>query len=81
VCLDVNSAERPEDNTGPLGTVLYGISLASCLPVSLAGGGAGLGALGLTPARLRELARAAEFAHVHQVPIDDPFNNLYELTP
>jgi 2-polyprenyl-3-methyl-5-hydroxy-6-metoxy-1,4-benzoquinol methylase len=81
VCVDVNCAERPEDNAGPLGTVLYGLSLAYCLTVSLASGGAGLGTLGLPPGRLRELAREAGFRRVHQVPIDDPFNNLYELSP
>jgi SAM-dependent methyltransferase len=81
VCVDINCAENPEDNAGPLGTVLYGSSLAYCLPVSLASGGAGLGTLGLPPSRLNELARGAGFSHLRQVPIDDPFNNLYELTP
>jgi 2-polyprenyl-3-methyl-5-hydroxy-6-metoxy-1,4-benzoquinol methylase len=81
VCVDINCAENPEGNIGPLGTVLYGSSLAYCLPVSLATGGAGLGTLGLTPSRLNELAREAGFSHLRQVPIDDPFNNLYELTP
>jgi hypothetical protein len=79
--VDINCAENPEGNIGPLGTVLYGSSLAYCLPVSLATGGAGLGTLGLTPSRLNELAREAGFSHLRQVPIDDPFNNLYELTP
>jgi 2-polyprenyl-3-methyl-5-hydroxy-6-metoxy-1,4-benzoquinol methylase len=81
VCVDINCAENPEDNAGPLGTVLYGSSLAYCLPVSLASGGAGLGTLGLPPSRLTELARGAGFSHLRPVPIDDPFNNLYELTP
>jgi 2-polyprenyl-3-methyl-5-hydroxy-6-metoxy-1,4-benzoquinol methylase len=77
VCVDINCAENPEGNIGPL----YGSSLAYCLPVSLATGGAGLGTLGLTPSRLNELAREAGFSHLRQVPLDDPFNNLYELTP
>jgi 2-polyprenyl-3-methyl-5-hydroxy-6-metoxy-1,4-benzoquinol methylase len=81
VCVDINCADRPEDNTGPLGTVLYGSSLAYCLPVSLAAGGAGLGTLGLPPSRLSELAHGAGFSLLRQVPIDDPFNNLYELAP
>ena len=29
VCVDINCAENPEDNIGPLGTVLYGSSLAT----------------------------------------------------
>jgi 2-polyprenyl-3-methyl-5-hydroxy-6-metoxy-1,4-benzoquinol methylase len=33
VCVDINCADNPEDNTGPVGAVLYGSSLAYCLPV------------------------------------------------
>jgi hypothetical protein len=79
--VDVNCADRPEDNSGPVGTVMYGLSLAYCMPVSLATGGAELGTVGLPPGRLSQLAHEAGFSHMHQVPIDDPFNNLYELTP
>jgi 2-polyprenyl-3-methyl-5-hydroxy-6-metoxy-1,4-benzoquinol methylase len=81
VCVDINCAANPENNAGALGTVLYGSSLAYCLPVSLATGGAGLGTLGLPRSILTALAHEAEFSRVHQVPIDDPFNNLYELIP
>jgi 2-polyprenyl-3-methyl-5-hydroxy-6-metoxy-1,4-benzoquinol methylase len=81
VCVDINCAERPEGNVGPMGTVLYGLSLAYCLPVSLASGGAGLGTVGLPEGRLREMAVGAGFSAVRLVPIDDPFNNLYELRP
>ena len=61
--------------------MLYGLSLAYCLPVSLAEGGAGLGTLGLPESRLSELATEAGFSKVRRVPIDDPFNSVYELTP
>jgi 2-polyprenyl-3-methyl-5-hydroxy-6-metoxy-1,4-benzoquinol methylase len=81
VCLEINCADRPQENLGPLGTVLYGLSLAYCLPVSLAEGGAGLGTLGLPKSRLSELASEAGFSKVRRVPIDDPFNSVYELTP
>jgi 2-polyprenyl-3-methyl-5-hydroxy-6-metoxy-1,4-benzoquinol methylase len=81
ICLEINCADRPQDNLGPLGTVLYGLSLAYCLPVSLAEGGAGLGTLGLPESRLSELATEAGFSKVRRVPIDDPFNSVYELTP
>jgi 2-polyprenyl-3-methyl-5-hydroxy-6-metoxy-1,4-benzoquinol methylase len=81
ICLEINCADRPQDNLGPLGTVLYGLSLAYCLPVSLAESGAGLGTLGLPESRLRELATEAGFSKVRRVPIDDPFNSVYELTP
>lgn len=81
ICLEINCADRPQDNLGPLGTVLYGLSLAYCLPVSLAEGGAGLGTLGLPERRLSQLATEAGFSKVRRVPIDDPFNSVYELTP
>jgi 2-polyprenyl-3-methyl-5-hydroxy-6-metoxy-1,4-benzoquinol methylase len=81
ICLEINCADRPQDNLGPLGTVLYGLSLAYCLPVSLAEGGAGLGTLGLPESRLSELATEAGFSKIRRVPIDDPFNSVYELTP
>ena len=81
VCLEINCGDRPEDNVGPLGTVFYGLSLAYCLPVSLAEGGEGLGTLGLPESKLRELALAVGFTGVERAPIDDPFSALYVLTP
>jgi 2-polyprenyl-3-methyl-5-hydroxy-6-metoxy-1,4-benzoquinol methylase len=81
LCLEINCADRPEDNIGPLGTILYGLSLAYCLPVALAEGGAGLGTLGLPPSRLAEFATAAGFADVTRAPIEDDFSALYVLTP
>ena len=79
VCLDINCSDRAEDNVGPIATLLYGFSVLYCMTTSLAHGGAGLGTLGLTPSVLRELAGRAGFAEVRQVPMENPFNNLYEL--
>jgi 2-polyprenyl-3-methyl-5-hydroxy-6-metoxy-1,4-benzoquinol methylase len=81
VCVEINCADRPEENAGHLGTVLYGLSLAYCLPVSLAEGGAGLGTLGLPESRLTELALEAGFSEVRRLPIDNPFNSVYEISP
>ena len=81
VCVEINCADRPEGNTGPLGTVLYGLSLAYCLPVSLAEGGAGLGTLGLPESKLTELALEAGFCEVRRLQIDNPFNCIYEISP
>lgn len=81
LCLDINCSERPEDNVGPLGTILYGLSLAYCLPVSLVGGGAGLGTLGLPESKLAALAASAGFSAVTRAPVEDPFSALYVLTP
>lgn len=79
VCLDINCSDRAEDNVGPIATLLYGFSVLYCMTTSLAHGGAGLGTLGLPPSVLRELAARAGFAEVRQVPMENPFNNLYEL--
>lgn len=79
LCLDINCADDPAANTGPVATLLYGFSLLLCMPVSLAHGGAGLGTLGLPEAKLRELASSAGFSSVTKVAMDNPFNNLYVL--
>ncbi|MFE3447518.1 class I SAM-dependent methyltransferase [Nonomuraea sp. NPDC059194] len=80
ICVEINCADRVQDNAGPIGTVLYGLSLAYCLPVSLAEGGLGLGTCGLPESRLREMALGIDFAQVRRLPLDDPFNNVYELS-
>ena len=79
VCLEINCADRPEDNVGPLAALLHGISLFYCMTTSLAHGGAGLGTLGLPESRLRDLSLDAGFGSVRRVPMDNPFNALYEI--
>jgi SAM-dependent methyltransferase len=79
VCLDANCSDKLEENTGPIGSIFHGISILYCMTTSLAGGGAGLGTLGLHEHKLRDLATVIGFRDVRRVPIDDPFNNLYEL--
>lgn len=81
VCIDINTSDRPEENVGPTAALVYGLSLEYCLPVSLNNGGIGLGTAGLPESRLTELAEQAGFTAVRRVPIDDPLNNLYEITP
>jgi 2-polyprenyl-3-methyl-5-hydroxy-6-metoxy-1,4-benzoquinol methylase len=78
VCLEANCSERLEENTGPLGAMLYGFSVLYCVTTSLAAGGEGLGAMGLPERKLRELCAEAGFASVRRVPLEDPFNSLYE---
>jgi SAM-dependent methyltransferase len=81
VCLDFNSSEKLEENAGPVGTFLHGSSIVYCMTTSLAEGGEGLGAAGLHESKLRELTAEAGFSAVRLVPIEDPFNNLYEIRP
>ena len=77
IVLEMTSADDPDDNVGPLATLLYGVSMTYCMTTSLAAGGAGLGACGLPAARMTELCREAGFTTVRQVGLDDPFNSLY----
>ena len=80
VCLDVNCSHKLEENVGPLGALFHGFSVLYCMTTSLSRGGAGLGTLGLPEPKLKELATEAQFVTVRRVPLDNPFNNLYELT-
>lgn len=78
--LEINSADDPADNVGPLATFLYGASVLYCMTTSLAQNGAGLGTLGLPEAKVRALGAEAGFGHVLRAPItDNPFNVLYQL--
>jgi len=81
VCLDINCAERLEGNVGARGSLFYGLSVLYCMTTSLSGHGEGLGTVGLPEGKLRELSLEAGFSSVRRVPLENPFNNLYELQP
>jgi len=81
VCLDINCAEHLEGNAGPLGSLFYGCSVLYCMTTSLSGHGEGLGTVGLPEGKLRELSQEAGFSSVRRVPLENPFNNLYEILP
>ena len=80
VCLDINCSDKLEENAGPLGALFHGFSVLYCMTTSLSRGGAGLGTVGLPESKLKELATEAGFANVRRVPLENPFNNLYEVT-
>jgi SAM-dependent methyltransferase len=75
--LEINSGERPQDNAGPVGTLMYATSVMYCLPTSIAGGADGLGTLGLPESSVRALCAQAGFAEVQRLPIMNPFHALY----
>jgi len=52
-----------------------------CMTTSLSHGGAGLGTLGFHEPKVRELCAEAGFGSVRRVPLENPFNNLYEIRP
>ncbi len=77
--LDINCADTLEGNAGPLGAMVYGCSVLYCMTTTLAPGGEGRGAVGLPPSKVRELCAEAGFGQVNQLPIENPFNILYEI--
>jgi SAM-dependent methyltransferase len=80
--LEINCADRHEDNSGPLAAMFYGFSVFYCMTTSLAGGGAGLGTCGMPEAKVRELCLGAGYSTVERAPIaENPFNVLYEARP
>ena len=79
--LEMRCADDPSDNNGPFGTLLYGISVLYCMTTSLAHDGAGLGTCGCPPEKVHQLCTKAGFSEVRQLPLANPFNILYEITP
>jgi 2-polyprenyl-3-methyl-5-hydroxy-6-metoxy-1,4-benzoquinol methylase len=81
VCLEINSSDKLEENIGLLGAFFYSVSVLYCMTSSLAHHGEGLGTVGLPESKIRELCAEAGFSHVRRVPMENPFNILYEITP
>jgi 2-polyprenyl-3-methyl-5-hydroxy-6-metoxy-1,4-benzoquinol methylase len=81
VCLDSNCSDKLEENAGPLGAIFHGVSVLYCMTTSLSNGGMGLGTLGFHETKVRELAAAAGFGSVRKLPLENPFNNIYEIKP
>ncbi len=81
VCLEINSSDKLEENIGLLGAFFYSVSVLYCMTSSLAHHGEGLGTVGIPEPKMRELCAEAEFSHVRRVPMENPFNILYEVTP
>lgn len=80
ICLEFNVSDKLEENIGPLYSFLYGASMLYCMTTSLAHHGEGLGTLGLPESKVRELGTEAGFRNVRHVPLENPFNILYELS-
>jgi 2-polyprenyl-3-methyl-5-hydroxy-6-metoxy-1,4-benzoquinol methylase len=81
MCLDINCSDKLEENSGPLGAMFHGFSVLYCMTTSLANGGIGLGTVGLHEPKVRELCTDVGFGTVRRVPMENPFNNLYEIRP
>lgn len=81
VCLDINCSDKLEENVGPLGAFFHGASVLYCMTTSLAHDGEGLGTLGFHEPKVREYCAEAGFGSVRLVPLENPFNLLYEVKP
>jgi SAM-dependent methyltransferase len=69
-----------EENLNPQGALAYAMSTLHCMTVSLAHGGAGLGAaMGSKTAEY--MCRAAGFTRFRRLDIENPFNAFYEVRP
>ena len=80
VVLEITCSDKLEENIGSAGAVKFGISMMYCMTTSLAGGGEGLGTMGLPEPKLLELATGAGFSSVRRV-WEDAFATLYEVRP
>ncbi len=78
--LEINGANRLEDNAAPMGPIFYGVSTFFCMSIAIGRGGEGLGTAGLFENRVHEYAKRAGFAGVRKVDIQNPINVLYEVS-
>lgn len=76
VILESAFSDKLEENLHPMGAVLYGTGLFYNTPVSIANGGTGPGAAGLTEARIGALCETAGL-HVTRLSLPNPMHALY----
>lgn len=81
ICLEINVADKLEDNANPIAAFFYGASNLYCMTTSLAGGGAALGTAGMPEQTTLEMCKQAGFSRARRVPLENPFNNLFEAQP
>ena len=82
--VDIKAHDTYADNArkNPMASLMYGISVLSCMSSGLSEpGGAGLGTLGLPAAKAEQLARDAGFTRFRRLEIDHPVNAFYEIRP
>jgi len=76
--VEMNVSAKPEENINTIGRMMYAATTLYCMTVSLAHGGAGIGAL-MGEEKARELAAEAGFTRFVRLPVKDAFSALYEL--
>jgi SAM-dependent methyltransferase len=81
--VDIKARDSFHENAqkNPMASLMYGISVLTCMSSALSSpDGAGLGTLGLSEARARELAEAAGFTDFRKLDVDHAVNAFYEVT-
>ena len=82
--VDIKALDTFHENAAknPMASLMYGISVLSCMSSALSEpGGAGLGTLGLSEQRARQMAEAAGFSRFRRLSIDHSVNAFYEIRP
>ena len=82
--VDINAQESLELNVtkNPMASLLYGISVLSCMSSALSeAGGEGLGTLGLSASRAESMARQAGFTQFKKLDVEHSVNAFYEVRP
>ncbi|MCU1397791.1 MAG: hypothetical protein JWN62_900 [Acidimicrobiales bacterium] len=73
-------AENARKN--PMASLMYGISVLSCMSSAMSDAdGAGLGTLGLSENKAREMSAAAGFTRFRRLDVDSAVNAFYEIRP
>jgi SAM-dependent methyltransferase len=82
--VDIKAQDSFELNAkkNPMAALMYGISVLSCMSSALSEpDGAGLGTLGLSESKAREMAEAAGFTRFRKLDVDHSVNAFYEVRP
>ena len=82
--VDIKALDTFTENVkkNPMASLMYGISVLSCMSSALSEeGGAGLGTLGLSERRAREMSEAAGFTRFRKLRVDHAVNAFYEVRP
>ena len=82
--VDIKAQDTFEDNArkNPMAALMYGISVLSCMSSALSeADGEGLGTLGLSENKARQMAEAAGFTRFRKLDIEHSVNAFYDVRP
>ena len=82
--VDIKALDTFEQNArkNPMSALMYGISVLSCMSSALSEpDGEGLGTLGLSANKAREMAELAGFTRFRKLDVDHSVNAFYEVRP